>query len=444
MLARNVVSYQRTHLLVLLGRGSWQLPVAIVRFPRSGDPGELARILAVVAKAAVVAICCCSSSFCKRSCCYIIVIKAVLTKAVVEKAIVALAALAIKLSESWQLPVAIVRFLGSGDPGEARHTKQRGSIPWMEVRGKRGMIYQFSSFLTSRGAVLAKAVVEKAVVPPATLAIKLSKSPCSKQGHSKSVPHSRIPFSSALQVCSSPKDPSFHSSFCLSLVGLPPKSKLVGRLSLTPLLRWGSTINNIPSKKEIALSVLAQNVGSWKLPVAIVRFLRSSDPSEARHTKRCSSIPWMEVSGRRGLIYQFSSFFTSRGARILAVVAKAAIVAICCCSSSFCKSSCCYIIAIKAVLAKEVVEKVVVAPAALAIKLSERMYVEYEHAAIKLTGLRLAAAIVGNTCRFSSPLISINIACNQIEFRRIFLTGFRSCTSHSHYQNVSKQTSRYE
>ncbi|GJY48771.1 hypothetical protein Tco_0438727 [Tanacetum coccineum] len=61
---------------------------------------ELARILAVVAKAAVVAICCCSSSFCKSSCCYIIVIKAVFAKAVVEKAVVAPAALAIKLAES--------------------------------------------------------------------------------------------------------------------------------------------------------------------------------------------------------------------------------------------------------------------------------------------------------------------------------------------------------
>ncbi|GKA57825.1 uncharacterized mitochondrial protein-like protein [Tanacetum coccineum] len=37
---------------------------------------------------------------------------------------------------------------------------------------------------------------------------------------------------------------------------------------------------------------------------------------------------------------------------------------------------------------------------------------------------------------------SINTACDQIEFQRIFLTGFRSCTSHSHYWNVSKQTAR--
>ncbi|GJU91775.1 hypothetical protein Tco_1304198 [Tanacetum coccineum] len=29
-----------------------------------------------------------------------------------------------------------------------------------------------------------------------------------------------------------------------------------------------------------------------------------------------------------------------------------------------------------------------------------------------------------------------------VEFRRISLTGFRSCTSRSHYQSVSKQTTR--
>ncbi|GJU88378.1 hypothetical protein Tco_1300801 [Tanacetum coccineum] len=30
-----------------------------------------------------------------------------------------------------------------------------------------------------------------------------------------------------------------------------------------------------------------------------------------------------------------------------------------------------------------------------------------------------------------------------VEFRRISLTGFRSCTSRSHYQRISKQTTRY-
>ncbi|GJY43213.1 hypothetical protein Tco_0431426 [Tanacetum coccineum] len=37
----------------------------------------------------------------------------------------------------------------------------------------------------------------------------------------------------------------------------------------------------------------------------------------------------------------------------------------------------------------------------------------------------------------------INIKSNMVEFRRISLTGFRSCTSRSHYQSVSKQTTRY-
>ncbi|GJW49937.1 hypothetical protein Tco_0091288 [Tanacetum coccineum] len=41
-----------------------------------------------------------------------------------------------------------------------------------------------------------------------------------------------------------------------------------------------------------------------------------------------------------------------------------------------------------------------------------------------------------------SPLISINIAYDQVEFQRISLTGFRSCTSRSHYRSVSKQTTR--
>ncbi|GKE87858.1 hypothetical protein Tco_1565333, partial [Tanacetum coccineum] len=31
----------------------------------------------------------------------------------------------------------------------------------------------------------------------------------------------------------------------------------------------------------------------------------------------------------------------------------------------------------------------------------------------------------------------------QVEFRRISLTEFRSCTSRSHYWSVSKQTTRY-
>nr|GEY13891.1 hypothetical protein [Tanacetum cinerariifolium] len=64
---------------------------------------------------------------------------------------------------------------------------------------------------------------------------------------------------------------------------------------------------------------------------------------------------------------------------------------------------------------------------------------KYEHAAMNLTRPRLAAATIRNTYMFS-----MNTACDQIEFQRIFSTEFCSCTSRSHYQNVSKQTTRYE
>ncbi|GJS28287.1 retrovirus-related pol polyprotein from transposon TNT 1-94 [Tanacetum coccineum] len=50
-----------------------------------------------------------------------------------------------------------------------------------------------------------------------------------------------------------------------------------------------------------------------------------------------------------------------------------------------------------------------------------------------------SSATIENTCRFS-----INTAYDQIEFERIFLTGFRSCASRSQYWSVSKQTTRYE
>nr|GEV66117.1 ribonuclease H-like domain-containing protein [Tanacetum cinerariifolium] len=42
----------------------------------------------------------------------------------------------------------------------------------------------------------------------------------------------------------------------------------------------------------------------------------------------------------------------------------------------------------------------------------------------------------------SSPLLIINSACDQVEFQRISLTGFRSCASCSHYRNVSKKATR--
>ncbi|GJS12945.1 hypothetical protein Tco_0407417 [Tanacetum coccineum] len=63
--------------------------------------------------------------------------------------------------------------------------------------------------------------------------------------------------------------------------------------------------------------------------------------------------------------------------------------------------------------------------------------VEYEHVVMNLTCLRPPAATVGNTCK-----LSINTACDQAEFGRISLKGFRSYTSRSHYRSVSKQTTR--
>nr|GEY15290.1 protein kinase-like domain, concanavalin A-like lectin/glucanase domain protein [Tanacetum cinerariifolium] len=63
------------------------------------------------------------------------------------------------------------------------------------------------------------------------------------------------------------------------------------------------------------------------------------------------------------------------------------------------------------------------------------MSVEYEHVVMNLSRPCLAAATIGNTC-------SINTACDQIEFHRIFLTEFRCSTSRSHYRSLSKQTTR--
>ncbi|GJY82692.1 hypothetical protein Tco_0496068 [Tanacetum coccineum] len=66
----------------------------------------------------------------------------------------------------------------------------------------------------------------------------------------------------------------------------------------------------------------------------------------------------------------------------------------------------------------------------------------------KAAAIAAAASAYGQKClchfveygcnNHGSLLISINTACNQIEFQRIFLIGFCSCTSRSHYQNVSK------
>ncbi|GJS58829.1 hypothetical protein Tco_0653613 [Tanacetum coccineum] len=43
-------------------------------------------------------------------------------------------------------------------------------------------------------------------------------------------------------------------------------------------------------------------------------------------------------------------------------------------------------------------------------------------------------------CKFFHDLVSSKW---HVEFKRISLIGFRSCTSRSHYQSVSKQTTRY-
>ncbi|GKC04158.1 retrovirus-related pol polyprotein from transposon TNT 1-94 [Tanacetum coccineum] len=57
-------------------------------------------------------------------------------------------------------------------------------------------------------------------------------------------------------------------------------------------------------------------------------------------------------------------------------------------------------------------------------------FFEYEHVVLNSTCHGLDAAAIGKP------------AC--LEFRRISLTGFRSCTSRSHYRSISKQTIRYE
>ncbi|GJT63013.1 zinc finger, CCHC-type containing protein [Tanacetum coccineum] len=65
--------------------------------------------------------------------------------------------------------------------------------------------------------------------------------------------------------------------------------------------------------------------------------------------------------------------------------------------------------------------------------MSLHLLVKYEHVAVNLTHHGLAAATVGKTCMFN-----INNACDQVEFKRISLTGFRTCTSRSRYRSISK------
>ncbi|GJW92397.1 hypothetical protein Tco_0169950 [Tanacetum coccineum] len=314
-----------------LGRGSWQLPVAIVHFPESSDQVKLAisndaalypqgRLTATMYMYGVSKN---SSSF--------------LAKAVVAKVVVAPTALAIKKLEmlflinqkeslyiscrvaltkfhsasselqvkvnmkplieqgimesrlgrgSWQLHVAIIRFLGSSDLGEARHIERRGSIPSGQVRGNKkdksiqilslprgevssvrealvkptclfsmfGFVFRVTTTMYMYGvsknssSFLAKEVVAKAVVAPAALAIKKSEV--------------------ALTKC--------HSE----------SSKLQVKVDKKALI-----------EKGIMESRLGR--GSWQLPVAIVRFPGSSNPNEARHIKQRGSIPPRKVRGKK-------------------------------------------------------------------------------------------------------------------------------------------------
>ncbi|GJX63179.1 hypothetical protein Tco_0296079 [Tanacetum coccineum] len=119
----------------------------------------------------------------------------------------------------WQLPVAIVRFLGSSDPGEARYIEQRGSILSRQVRGKKkdksiqllslprgevsrvrealvkttflfgmsGFVFRLTTTMYMYGVnccyiIAFKAVLAKAVVAQAALAIKKSERAENEQG----------------------------------------------------------------------------------------------------------------------------------------------------------------------------------------------------------------------------------------------------------------------
>ncbi|GKB60394.1 hypothetical protein Tco_0916580 [Tanacetum coccineum] len=140
---------------------------------------------------------------------------------------------------SWQLPVAIVRFPGSSDPGEARHIERRGSIP-------------------SRQPVL--------------LPVRLS--------------YSRT---RTLRECSSPEDPSLRPFLYLPLVGRPPESTV----ALTKCHSASSEMQvKVDKKAPIEQGIMESRLGrgSWQLPVAIVRFPGSSDPDEACHIERRVSI----------------------------------------------------------------------------------------------------------------------------------------------------------
>ncbi|GKD95679.1 hypothetical protein Tco_1379576 [Tanacetum coccineum] len=49
-----------------------------------------------------------------------------------------------------------------------------------------------------------------------------------------------------------------------------------------------------------------------------------------------------------------------------------------------------------------------------------------------------------DACRAYQEIVRMLDEGWMVEFRGIALTGFHSCTSHSYYWSVSKQTTRYE
>ncbi|GKF89164.1 hypothetical protein Tco_0263127, partial [Tanacetum coccineum] len=112
--------------------------------------------------------------------------------------------------------------------------------------------------------------------------------PCSEQGHSESAPHMRIPLSSVLQECSLPEDPSLRLSF-VSCSRSPPQIQSCEPIYYVALTKCHSASSELQVKMHkkalIEQGIMESRLGwgSWKLPVAIVLFLRSSDPGEARH-----------------------------------------------------------------------------------------------------------------------------------------------------------------
>ncbi|GJR46627.1 hypothetical protein Tco_1314730 [Tanacetum coccineum] len=77
---------------------------------------------------------------------------------------------------------------------------------------------------------------------------------------------------------------------------------------------------------------------------------------------------------------------------------------------------------------------------------------DVEFQRISLTGFRSCTSrshyrsILKQTTRKDVRFIEFDFAkvLKHVEFRRISLTGFRSCTSRSHYRSILKQTTRYD